>query len=103
MPYQARRLRGQLPNGDTVAFDEPGVAEEAVAADEKIIKGQCLDWASWYVGSCLDFFTTALLVKTAPISALSADQLPVLRQQLEARRKEIDDAGQALKGTGANE
>jgi hypothetical protein len=92
--FQARNLRVQLPSGDSMVFDE-GVAGDAVASDEKIIKPVCLDAASFYVGSCFDFFTTALLVKTATIAALDAEQLPALREHLEARLKEIDDAERA--------
>jgi hypothetical protein len=94
MSYQARRLRVQLHSGESVVFDEPGITEDAAAADEKIVKGVCIDPASWRIASCLDDFTWYLLVKSAAIESLSAEQLPVLRSQLEARLKEIDAAEQ---------
>jgi hypothetical protein len=101
MSFQAKNLRIQLPSGESIAFEEAGAAG-APASDEKIIKGVCLDPASFVVGSCLDFFTTAILVKPAAIEFLDAEQLPVLREQLDARLKEIDAAEQALKERGSN-
>ncbi|WP_410792314.1 hypothetical protein [Kribbella sp. C-35] len=82
MSFEAKRLRIEVPwEGDEGA---------AVAADEPIIKGQCLDWASNVVGSCLDFFTTALLVKGA--FAFDAGQIPAMRAQLEERLGQLDEA-----------
>jgi len=82
MSFEAKRLRIEVPwEGD---------GESAVAADEPIIKGQCLDWASNVVGSCLDFFTTALLVK-GPFS-FDVGQIPTMRAQLEERLAQLDEA-----------
>ncbi|TCC30828.1 hypothetical protein [Kribbella speibonae] len=81
MSFEAKRLRVEVPwEGDG----------ELAAADEPIIKGQCLDWASNVVGSCLDFFTTALLVKGA--FAFDAGQIPAMRAQLEERLSQLDEA-----------
>jgi hypothetical protein len=82
MSFQAKRLRIEVP----WETDE----ESAVAADEPIVKGQCLDWASNVVGSCLDFFTTALLVKGA--FGFDAGQIPSMRAQLEERLGQLDEA-----------
>jgi hypothetical protein len=101
MSFEARRLRVQLPDGQMVAFAEPGAAEHLAPQDaQKIIQGQCIDWASWNVASCLDNFSHYLLVKGAPIGSLAAEQLPALREHLEAQLKEIDDAQRAPKGAG---
>jgi hypothetical protein len=98
MSFEARRLRVQLPDGEMVAFVGPGAAEHLAPLDaEKIIQGQCLDWASWNIGSCLDNFTRYLLVQGAPIASLDAEHLPALREHLEAQLKEIDDAQRAPK------
>jgi hypothetical protein len=82
MSFQAKRLRIEIP------WD--GEDGSAVAAEEPIINGQCLDWASSVVGSCLDFFTTALLVKSA--FPFDAGQLPAMRTQLEDRLAQLDEA-----------
>jgi hypothetical protein len=82
MSFQAKRLRIEIP-WDT---DEAS----AIAADEPIIKGQCLDWASNVVGSCLDFFTTALIVH-GPFS-FDAGQISTMRAQLEERIAQLDEA-----------
>ena len=81
MSFQARQLRIEIP------WDREDGA--AVAAEEPIIKGQCLDWASNVVGSCLDFFTTALLMKGA--FAFDLEQLPAMRAQLEERLAQLDE------------
>lgn len=82
MSFQAKRLRIEVPwDGD---------AEPAIAADEPIVKGQCLDWASNVVGSCLDLFTTALLVK-GPF-AFDAGQISAMRTQLEGQLAQLDEA-----------
>lgn len=81
MTFQAKRLRIKIP------WDG---ADESVAADEPIIKGQCLDWASSAVGSCLDFFTTALLVEGT--CAFDPGQIPAMRAQLEQRLAQLDEA-----------
>jgi hypothetical protein len=95
MSFQAKRLRVQLASGKTVAFD-PGDGSDGGAEEEAIIKGVCLDSASFVHGSCVDDFTTALLVTLAPVSSLSAEQLPALRTELEGRLAEIDAAEQNL-------
>ena len=101
MSFEARRLRVQLPDGQMVAFAGPGEAEHLAPADaQKIIQGQCIDWASWNIASCLDNFTRYLLVKGAPIVSLNAEHLPALRERLEAQLKEIDDAQRAPKAAG---
>ncbi|MGW6200778.1 hypothetical protein ACWF0M_31850 [Kribbella sp. NPDC055110] len=81
MSFEAKRLRIEVPwDGE----------QESVSADEPIIEGQCLDWASNVVGSCLDFFTTALLVK-GPFP-FDATQIPAMRSQLEDRLAQLDEA-----------
>jgi hypothetical protein len=101
MSFEARKLRVQLPDGQMVAFVGPGEAEHLAPLDaQKIIQGQCLDWASWNYGSCLDNFTRYLLVKGAPLASLAAEHLPALREHLEAQLKEIDDAQRAPKAAG---
>ena len=105
MSFQAKTLRVQLPSGQSVAFGQAGAArgtaEGALASDERFIQPVCLDEASFIQGSCLDDFTTAILLTSAPIAALDAEQLPRLREQLEARLKEVDAAEQALRERGA--
>jgi hypothetical protein len=91
MSFQARRLRVALPCGEDTVI-EAGVR---FAADEMIVEAQCLDWASWYVGSCADNFTHALLIKSAEL-VFDAEHLPIVRQELEARLKDIETAEQAL-------
>jgi hypothetical protein len=100
MSFQAKRLRVQLPSGEAVGFVRPGEDGEP-AADEKIIKGVCLDAASWVVGSCLDFFTQYILVAPAAIEFLDAEQLPALRERLAARLKEVEAAERALNERGS--
>ena len=82
MSFQAKRLRIEIP------WD--GGDESFVSAEEPIIKGQCLDWASNLVGSCLDFFTTALIVQGA--FSFDAQQIPAMRAQLEERLGQLDEA-----------
>jgi hypothetical protein len=91
MAFQAKRLRVALPCGEHTVV-EP---EVRFAADEKIVKPVCLDWASWYVGSCADKFTWQLLIKSADV-VLDPEHLPMVRQQLEARLKDIETAERAL-------
>lgn len=91
MSFQAQRLRVALPCGEHTVI-EAGVR---FAADEKIIQPVCLDWASWYVGSCADFFTHELLIKSADM-VLDPEDLPIVREQLEWRLKEIETAERAL-------
>ena len=91
MSFQAKRLRVALPCGEHTVIE----AGARFAADEKIIQPVCLDWASWYVGSCADHFTHQLLIKSAEM-VLDPEHLPVVRQQLEARLKDIETAERAL-------
>ena len=95
MSFQAMRLRVALPNGKETAVELP-------PGDEPIIKGVCVDPASIVNASCADKFTWYLLLVRAAPASLDAEQLPILRQQLEARLKEVDDAERALKGTGGS-
>jgi hypothetical protein len=83
MSFQAKRLRIEVP--------WEGAEESAIAADEPIVKGQCLDWASNVVGSCLDFFTTALIVQGQ--ASFDAGQIATMRTQLEERLSQLDEAG----------
>jgi hypothetical protein len=78
-----------------VAFVRPGEDGEP-AADEKIIKGVCLDAASWVVGSCLDFFTQYIAVAPAAIEFFDAEQLPALRERLDRWRLAVPDLQECL-------
>jgi hypothetical protein len=104
MSFEARRLRVQLPDGQTVAFVEPDAAQHLGPPGppdaQKIVEGACLDPLSVNYGSCLDKFTRYLLVKGAPLASLNAEHLPALREHLEAQLKEIDDAQRASKEAG---
>lgn len=92
MSFNAKRLRVTLPWNDAVPESE----QETTVSDD-IIKGQCLDWASWVYGSCADFFTQALVVVSADRAVVDAEQLAVLRRQLEAQLTELNNAEQELK------
>jgi hypothetical protein len=95
MSFQAKKLRVALPCGEETVL-EPGVR---FAADEKIVKPVCIDWASFVVGSCADKFTWQLLLKQADL-VLDPEHLPIVREQLEAQLKDIETAEQALKERG---
>jgi hypothetical protein len=110
MSFEARRLRVQLPDGNMVAFVEPGAAEPgaaehaaAVSQAEKIVQAQCIDQASFNWASCLDNFTQYLLVKPGSLLGISPVNLPLFRQHLEAQLKGIDDAQRAAEGTAPAE
>jgi hypothetical protein len=93
--FQATRLRVALPNGKETAVELP-------AGDEPVIKGVCIDPASFVNASCADKFTWYLLLVRAAPASLDAEQLPILRQELEARLKEVDDTERALKDRGGS-
>ena len=97
MAFEAKRLRVALPCGEETVVEE-GVV---FAADEKIVNPVCFDW-TWYEGSCADKFTWVLVLKSADM-VLDPEHLPILRQELEARLKEIDSAEQALERRRAAE
>ena len=87
MSFQARRLSVQLPTGEGVEFEPDGGGGEPVAADQKIIKGQCVNALSTVKASCLDDFTMYLILAPA---AFDAARLPELRKHLEDQLAELD-------------
>ncbi len=100
MSFQAKKLRVQLSSGESLIFDEEaavaGAIEPAHPADDKVIKPVCIDDLSTVYGSCIDFFTQAILLKSADVSLLRPDQLSVVRERLEAQLREIAAAEQGL-------
>jgi hypothetical protein len=99
MSFQAKRLRVALPCGEATVLEE---ARAFAAGPEKIVKGVCVDWASFQVASCYDEFSWYVMVVPAQ-SVVSADQLPILRQQIEARLEEIAKAEQAVEERRSSE
>ena len=110
MPFEARRLRVELPNGNTFAFVGPGATETEAAEHaahfnpgDKVIQAQCFDTGegvpSMYWASCMDL-TQYLLLKPGSLLGVNPVDLPVLRERLEAQLREIDDAQRASPGTG---
>jgi hypothetical protein len=96
MSFQARTIRVQFQLGGPTP-------DQVQAGEEPIIKGKCLDDpASGWWGSCHDEFTQSILIVGAAPAILDAEQLPLLRQRLEAQLQEVDAAEQALKGRGAS-
>jgi hypothetical protein len=94
MSFDARKLRVQF-QFETSDPDQPQ------AAEEKIVKGFCIE-PSLYYASCADDFSWYAEIVAAPPAVLDAEQLPLLRQRLEAQLQDVDAAEQALKGQGAS-
>jgi len=88
MPFTSNRLTVTLPITDG--------SPEQILAEEPIIKGVCIDAASFAEASCGDEFSTYLVVHGILFSSLTAEQLPILREQLETQLKAVDDAEKAL-------
>jgi hypothetical protein len=99
MAFEAKRLRISVPCSE----DEGSlIPYEAVAADEKIIKAQCIGTATLVFGGCIQD-TQTILVTSGDVFLMDGDQLFAARQELEARLDEVGRAEQALQDKGATD
>jgi hypothetical protein len=98
MPFNAKKLRVVLPDGEIVGTDKPKVLAMAIDLDAVTdeVTG-CFAAANPHV-TTVCFSHTCVDVFSDPVMkvAVSADMLPVLREALEDQLEQIDLAQEEL-------
>jgi len=98
MPFNAKKLRVALPDGQIVGAGKPKVLPIALDLDAVTDEAAGCFAAVHPIVTTVCFSHTCVDVFSDPVMkvAVSADVLPVLREALEAQLEQIDLAQEAL-------